>query len=142
MTNESIANKRFTRTDLGLAVLRTGAGLSLVGIFGWRKFIGAALLIYSGRPWASYGLGPLIQQMGFPAAGLLGIYVEMSESIFALLVACGFLTRLMSLLVTLSMTGALYFSLKNGEEPLRAALYVVTFGTLLITGPGRFSIDY
>ena len=37
--------------------------------------------------------------------------------------------------------GALYTSVPLDEDWLRAALYLIVFVTLALTGPGRFSID-
>ncbi|HEY2361431.1 MAG TPA: DoxX family protein [Candidatus Angelobacter sp.] len=133
---------RVTRIDAGLLVLRFGAGLFLVATFGWRKFLGYAVLVHSGQPMANVGLAPLIKTMGFPFPVFLGFYATFCESIGALLVACGFLTRLASFMAALSMTGAFYVSMRLHEEPLRAVLYLVMFTALVWTGPGKFSIDY
>ena len=65
----------------------------------------------------------------------------MNESLIALLVAAGFLTRLASLIVALGMFVAFSISMKLGEDPLRALLYLFIFGSLAIAGPGRISID-
>jgi uncharacterized membrane protein YphA (DoxX/SURF4 family) len=40
------------------------------------------------------------------------------------------------------MAGALYTSVGLGEDWLRAALYLIIFAVLSLTGPGRFSLDY
>jgi len=40
------------------------------------------------------------------------------------------------------MAGALYTSVQLGEDWLRAALYLIIFTTLILTGPGEFSLDY
>jgi uncharacterized membrane protein YphA (DoxX/SURF4 family) len=39
------------------------------------------------------------------------------------------------------MAGALYASLRLGEDWLRAALYLIIFSALALSGPGKFSID-
>jgi hypothetical protein len=39
------------------------------------------------------------------------------------------------------MAGALYVSLRLGEDWLRAALYLIIFSTLALAGPGRFWIE-
>jgi hypothetical protein len=38
------------------------------------------------------------------------------------------------------MAGALYVSVRLGEDWLRAALYLIIFISLTLTGPGEFSL--
>jgi uncharacterized membrane protein YphA (DoxX/SURF4 family) len=130
-----------TPVHLGLLILRS-SGLFLLLTFGWQKLFGLFQIIHAGASLGSAGLGPLIRDMGFPAPALASVYVTLSESIMALLIALGLFTRLSAACATLNMAGAFYFSLRVGEEPLRAALYLLIFGALALTGPGRFSIDY
>jgi hypothetical protein len=40
------------------------------------------------------------------------------------------------------MIGALYTSVRLGEDWLRAALYLIIFSTLILTGAGEFSVDH
>ena len=40
------------------------------------------------------------------------------------------------------MAGALYTSVRLGEDWLRAALYLIVFTVLVLTGPGKFSVDH
>ncbi len=40
------------------------------------------------------------------------------------------------------MAGALYASVRLGENWLRAALYLIIVITLVLTGPGDFSLDH
>jgi uncharacterized membrane protein YphA (DoxX/SURF4 family) len=127
--------------DIGLLILRS-SGLFLLLTFGWQKLFGLAQIIHAGASLSSAGLGPLIRDAGFPAPALAAVYVTLSESIFALLIALGLFTRLSATCAALSMAGAFYFSLRVGEEPLRAALYLLIFGALALTGPGKFSIDH
>jgi putative oxidoreductase len=127
--------------DIGLLILRS-AGLFLAVTFGRQKLVAYAGLIQAGRPLASSGLASLIGMMGLPLPGFLGVCAVLNESIGALLIACGLLTRLAAAVSTLGMAGALYISLRLGEEPLRAMLYLIIFLALVLTGPGRFSMDY
>jgi uncharacterized membrane protein YphA (DoxX/SURF4 family) len=133
--------KAWPGLDAGLLILR-GAGLFLLLTFGWQKLWGYIQLALAGGPWDSLGLAPLIRSMGFPAPVLLGVYVMLCESVGALLIACGFLTRGMAFLAALSMAGAFYISLRLEEDPLRAALYFCIFTALAVAGPGRFSVDH
>jgi putative oxidoreductase len=130
-----------TPVHTGLLVLRS-SGLFLLLTFGWQKLFGLFHIIHAGAFLGSAGLAPLIRDAGFPAPVLASVYVTFSESILALLIALGLFTRLSAACAALSMAGAFYFSLRVGEEPLRAALYLLIFATLALTGPGRFSLDY
>jgi putative oxidoreductase len=129
-----------TQSDIGLLILR-GAAFFLAATFGLQKLAGYVTLIHSGEPAATHFLVPLIGSMGFPVPTLLAIYVTLIESVGALLIACGLLTRVAAALAALSMAGAFYTSLRLGEEPLRAALYLIIFAALAVTGPGKFSVD-
>ena len=127
-------------TDKSLLVLRAEALLLLL-TFGWGKFLGLALRVASGQPLSASGIARLIAGVGLPFAGLLAAFVALSESVAALLIIIGWFTRTAAVCATFSMAGALYYSLSAGEEPLRAAIYVVGFAVLALTGPGRYSID-
>lgn len=138
--NMAAPNISSKRVDIGLLLLR-GAGLLLALTFGWQKLFALALSIHAGQPLASAGLAPLIQRIGVPLPTLAAIFVAFSESIAALFVGLGLFTRVAATCLTLSMAGALYFSLHVVEEPLRAALYLIIFAALVVSGPGRYSID-
>jgi putative oxidoreductase len=127
--------------DVGLLVLR-GAALLLALTFGVQKVLVYAALIHAGESLSTSGLAPLIRTMGFPFPACLAVCVVLNESLGALFMACGFLTRSAATLGVLGMSGALLTSLRLGEEPIRAALYLVAFLTLAVAGPGRFSVDH
>lgn len=98
--------------------------------------------LHAGKPVSTIGLAPLIAKMGFPIPVVLAIWITFNESIGAFLVGCGFLTRLLSASLALGMAGALYVSVRLGEDWLRAALYLIIFSALILTGPGEFSLDH
>jgi uncharacterized membrane protein YphA (DoxX/SURF4 family) len=52
------------------------------------------------------------------------------------------LTRLLAASLALGMAGALSTSVRLGEDWLRAALYLIVFTVLVLTGPGKFSVDH
>jgi uncharacterized membrane protein YphA (DoxX/SURF4 family) len=110
--------------------------------FGRQKVAGYVELIRTGQPLASSGLAQLIHMMGLPAPGFLGVCAVLNESVGALFIACGFVTRCAAAVGAFGMVVAFYVSLRLGEEPLRAALYFIIFTGLVVAGPGRFSIDH
>lgn len=128
------------RRDLGLLVFRL-SGLLLVSTFGWGKLVGEIRHIMAGENLNQAGLAPLIHSAGFPGAAVLAMYVALCESVAASFVALGFLTRISALALTLSMSGAFYVSLRLGEEPLRAAFYLLLFAALALAGAGTWSVD-
>ena len=127
--------------DLGLLLLR-GAGLLLALTFGVQKIGLYWSALHAGKSFSSIGLAPLIAKMGFPMPVALAIWITLNESIGAFLVGCGFLTRLIAASLALGMLGALYTSVQLGEDWLWAALYLIIFTTLILTGPGELSLDH
>jgi len=126
--------------DLGLLVLRI-AGFLLAFTFGIQKigwYVGA---FHCNAPFASVGLAPLIAKMGFPASVILALWITFNESLGAFLVGCGVFTHVLATSLALGMIGAFYTSVQLGEDWLRAALYLIVFVTLSVTGAGKFSID-
>jgi len=126
--------------DLGLLLLR-GAGLLLAMTFGVQKIGWYCSALHVGKSFLPIGLAPLIAKMGFPIPVVLAVWITFNESIGAFLIGCGFLTRLLAASLALGMAGALYTSVRLGEDWLRAALYLIIFTTLVLTGPDEFSLD-
>ena len=129
------------KKDLGFLLLR-GAGFLLALTFGIQKIGWYWSALHAGKSFSSIGLAPLIAKTGFPIPVVLAIWITFNESIGAFLVGCGFLTRILSTSLALGMVGALYVSVRLDEDWLRAALYLIIFTTLILTGPGEFSLDH
>jgi uncharacterized membrane protein YphA (DoxX/SURF4 family) len=126
--------------DFGLLILR-GAGFLLGLTFGVQKIGWYWSAVQAGKSFSSIGLAPLIAKMGFPIPVALALWITFNESIGAFLIGCGFLTRLLAASAALGMAGALYTSVRLGEDWLRAALYLIIFIALIFTGAGKFSVD-
>jgi uncharacterized membrane protein YphA (DoxX/SURF4 family) len=131
----------FPSRDLGLLILR-GAGFLLAATFGLQKFSWYWTAFHAGKSLSAIGLAPLIARMGFPTPVVLALWITFNESIGALLIGCGFLTRILAASAALGMAGALYTSVRLHEDWLRAALYLIVFVALALIGPGKFSVDY
>ena len=127
--------------DSGLLILR-GAGLLLALTFGVQKIGWYWSALHAGKPFSSIGLAPLIAKIGFPTPVALALWITFNESIGAFLIGCGLLTRLLAASAALGMVGALYTSVRLGEDWLRAALYLIIFTALTFTGAGKFSVDH
>lgn len=126
--------------DLGLLALRS-AGFLLAFTFGIQKIGWYVMAFHTNKPFSSIGLAPLIAKIGFPIPVILALWITFNESIGAFLIGCGLLTRAFAISAALGMAGALYTSVRLEEDWLRAALYLIVFVTLSLTGPGSFSID-
>jgi uncharacterized membrane protein YphA (DoxX/SURF4 family) len=127
--------------DTGLLLLRA-AGFLLAFTFGIQKIGWYVTALHAGKPFSSIGLAPLIAHVGFPLPVVLALWITLNESIGAFFIGIGFLTRFAAASAALGMIGALYTSVRLGEDWLRAALYLIIFIGLTFTGPGKFSIDH
>jgi uncharacterized membrane protein YphA (DoxX/SURF4 family) len=127
--------------DFGLLILR-GAGLLLALTFGVQKIGWYWSALHAGKSFSSIGLAPLIAKMGFPMPVVLAVWITFNQSIGAFLIGCGFFTRLLVASLALGMVGALYTSVRLEEDWLRAALYLMIFSALILTGPGELSLDH
>jgi uncharacterized membrane protein YphA (DoxX/SURF4 family) len=137
-TNE----RKWAKMDLGLLFLR-GAGLVLCFTFGTQKIGWAITYVRSGQQWSAFPLVRLVDKVGFPLAGALTLFAILCESIFAFLVAIGFFTRILSILIALCMIGALYTSICINDPIISkgsALQYMIIFSAIAIIGPGKFAI--
>lgn len=71
-----------------------------------------------------------------------GVLATLAESVGALLLVLGLLFRPAAALLTATMAIAITYHLVSGKgSPELALVYGMTFLTLLLTGPGRYSLD-
>lgn len=120
-----------TLNSLGLLVLRiTIGGAMLIG-HGWAKLSGYQQKVEDFPD--PLGLGSQVTL-------ILGIFAEVGCSILLML---GLLTRLAAIPLACMMAVAVFIVHRTDawsvKEP--AALYLIAFGVLVLTGPGRFSVD-
>ena len=119
---------------------------SNVGLVILRVFIGGALLTHG---WGKMfgGLGGFIDgvaKMGFPAPTVLGFLAAFAESIGAILLAVGLLTRPAAFLIAATMAGAalkVHGGQGFGEQEM-AWLYFVPALFFLLKGAGKWSLDW
>ena len=116
--------------DLGLLVLRVVFGASLIGAHGWGKLL---KLIEGGG--------------GFPDPFGVGSQVSLGLTVFAevfcaLAVIVGIAARPAAAVLTILFAVA-FFMIHGGDpfgEKELAFVYLAAFVTLLLTGPGRYSL--
>ena len=118
--------------DYGLLIIRVGIGLMML-THGLPKME----QLFSGEPvqFASvFGMGPALS---------LGLTV-FAEVLCSLLLILGFATRFAAIPLLITMMVAVLMI--HGGDPFAkkeiGTLYLVGYATLLLAGPGRFSVDY
>ncbi len=121
----------WSRPDEALLLLRLAVGLGML-THGWPK-----LMKYSEM------------SQGFPDPLGVGSSLSLTLAIFAelgcsLMLILGFLTPLAA--VPLAITMAVAFFIVHAEDPWQrkelAALYLSIYAVLLVSGPGRYSLDH
>lgn len=118
--------------DTGLLILRVGAGLALAFAHGINKLP------------PSEGFIGMIGGFGFPAPAFFAWMVVLAEVGGGLMLAAGLLTRPFGLLVTIHFIFVQIFphagdSFGDRELPF---LFLIWGATLMLTGPGRYSLDW
>ena len=116
-----------------------------VGLLILRVFLGAALLTHGwGKMFGDLG-GFIdgVAQMGFPAPTVMGFLAAFAESIGAILLAVGLLTRPAAFLIAATMAGAaLKVHAGQGFAAQEMAwLYFVPALFFLLKGAGKWSLD-
>lgn len=123
------------RLDLGLAVLRIGAGLVFMAHGGQKLFV-----------FGIDGVTAGFTQMGIPLAAVSAPLVALVELLGGLALVVGLLTRLAAVGLAVTMLGAILFVhlaagffLPNGSEFALTLLAAAV--ALALTGAGDFSLD-
>lgn len=117
--------------DAGLLLLRLGFGLTLAFGHGLNKALELGKFIDS------------VARNGFPFPQLMGPIAMLSEFAGGILLALGLFTRPAALCVVGTMLGAAFQV--HGASPFSkkelALAYALVAAVLLVTGPGRHSLD-
>jgi uncharacterized membrane protein YphA (DoxX/SURF4 family) len=121
-----------------LLLLRLGVGISIVLVFGISKLQGGWASLHTGQwPFADFN-----RKLGLPTPVLVAWLQTLNESLGALFLASGFLTRYAATALAFGFAVATYCSFKVHEPSwILAAYFWLIFTSLLLAGPGRFSID-
>ncbi len=125
---------RWSSVDLALLVLRVGIGISFVFVYGLAKITGGVeTWIDLGGNMAIFGITVWPTFWGFMAA--------LTEFAGGILLMLGLLFRPVLGLLLVVMTVAFASHVAAGEGPWHATEMATVFVALLLTGPGRYSID-
>lgn len=122
--------------DIGLPVVRVGFGLYMFFGHGWGKISAGP------ERWAD--LGGTMELFGITFLPVFwGFLAALGESVGALLVAAGFLTRPAALLLIGSMFVAASMHIITGNgSPETAILYGLVWIGFFLIGPGPYSVDH
>jgi putative oxidoreductase len=124
--------------DYGLFLLRVGIAGLMLALHGWARFYRASDYLVFGTPWPFVDL---VAGLGFPWPGAFAVMSALSESVGAVLMAIGWLTRWAALTIVIDMSVALFNEGSKGDPIELPALYFVGALTVMIMGPGRFALD-
>ncbi|MBX3183845.1 MAG: DoxX family protein [Polyangiaceae bacterium] len=118
-------------TDFALLSLRLWFGLAMAWAHGYGKITNLE------------GFTANVAKMGLPLSSVLGPAAALSEFVGALLIALGLMTRLSAafLLITMVVAAFVVHAADPFQKKELALSYAVVMGALLVTGPGRFSVD-
>lgn len=121
--------------DLGMLIIRLGMGLGFIYYHGWGKLMGGV------ERWT--GLGESMQRFGIDfGAPFWGFMISFAESIGALMIAVGFLTAPMSLILAVGMFVAWTGHIASGQgSPAHSFKNMIVLVGIALSGPGRYSID-
>jgi putative oxidoreductase len=117
--------------NIAMFILRVGGGVILFGAHGYDKLI--KFQQYSGKFMNFLGLGSTTSF----------VLVVFAEFFCSLLIILGLFTRLAVIPIIIGMTVAL-FQAHNGDifgKGELSALFLIIFTTILLVGPGKFSVD-
>ena len=130
-----IWEKLHKHRDLGMLILRLGFGLGFIYYHGWGKLMGG--------PDRWEGLGGALSRYGIDFAPTFwGFMATMSETLFALFIAVGFLFRPAALLLAITMLVAwLGHEISGNGNPGHSFKNMVVAIGLMFVGPGRYSVD-
>ena len=122
-----------------LLVLRVALMGMLFAFHGLDKLISLFGYLFGGQEWDFVQF--LGEQKGFPIPAVFAGAAALGESIGALMVAVGALTRYAAGMVAATMLVAVHHHITTDMRFELAAVYLVVAVIFLFTDPGKFSVD-
>ena len=134
-----IVNNLYTKdlyVSYSLLILRVIASVMMIVNHGWNKILAGQ------EKWNRLGTA-LTDFIGIEFMSVFcGFMAAFSESIGMVMVIFGIFTRPAAFLLLFTMFVASMNHLVDGEFPELAIMYLIVMLALLISGPGKFSLDY
>lgn len=126
-----LLNSKPINHDLGLLILRLFVAITMLASHGWGKMM---KLIAGDTGFAD------VFGMGETASLILAVFAEVLCSLF---LALGLFTRASLIPLIITMLVAVFVI--HGDDPFGkkefGLLYLIPYITLLLTGPGKYSLD-
>ncbi len=124
-------SRGYVLSSVGLLILRLGLGLFMAGLHGWGKLTKVA-----------NGDMAFADPMGIGESPSLVLAMS-AEFACSILLVLGLFTRLacIPLIVTMAVAAFLVHGGDPWSEKELAHIYLAGYLTLLLTGPGKFSVD-
>lgn len=124
---------------IGHLFLRLSTGILMLTFHGYGKIKGAISYFMSGSEWKFI---QTVESLGFPYPTAFATAAALSESLGALLLAVGLLTRTSAAFLAVTMGVAVY---RHATTDLRielALLYLAISLFFIVSGPNRYSLDW
>ena len=133
--NLSLLISNYTKIDQGLLLIRITFGTLMFYSHGLSKILAGP------ERWNRLG-GALTDLIGLSfLKTFFGFMASFSESICALLIVLGLFTKLSSFLLFFTMFIASVKHFADGDLPEMALLYGIFCLFMILTGPGKYSLD-
>ena len=133
------ADTEGTWPQIGLAVLRSAAGVLVATLHGWHKVVEGWQYATAGIDW------PLVHDtvaLGFPLPAVSAALAALIQFAGGWLLAVGAFTRVAAFLVAVTMATAVMFNLQaGGPDAQLAGLYALVSGAFVSIGGGWWSVD-
>ena len=124
--------------DVGLLILRLGAGLTLGFFHGWQHLMRGWQHLWYKQPW---NLVDLLKEWGLPFPVVLATAAGLIFGLCSVGIFLGLLSRFSALLLLICALVGAFFSLFQPEAEM-LWLYATVYVVLLFCGPGCFSLDH
>lgn len=124
--------------DLGLFLIRFGAGAMLAIFHGWGKIVSAFGYLFQGREWGMIGF---VGSLGFPVPTFFAICAALAEFVGGLLLAAGLFTNYASAFIGFTMLVAVYNHMRTDWRIELAAIYLLIAVGFILMSPGKYSLD-
>ena len=122
--------------SFSLLILRLVTSIMMIVNHGWNKILAGQ------EKWNRLGIA-LTEFIGIEFMNVFfGFMAAFSESIGMVMVIFGIFTRPAAFLLLFTMFVASMNHLVDGKFPELAIMYLIVMLVLLISGPGKFSLDY